>query len=100
MSRTAKIPSGWEVVLDLIGRLAAIEEADVGDDPLAWYEPRVGEQAGYSKIPGRLADGKTASRFSRTPLGAPEGIVVEYPGPLRRSEDGRFGHCPLQKARA
>lgn len=55
ISRAAKVPTGWEVVLDLIGRVAAMKNADVGTDPIAWYEEQFGEEPDYSKILAKLA---------------------------------------------
>ncbi len=55
VSRAAKIPTGWEVVLDLIGRLAAMQDADVSGDPVGWYEREFDESPDYSKILARLA---------------------------------------------
>jgi hypothetical protein len=37
VSRGAGIPTGWEVMEDLIRKVAALEKADCGSDPLAWY---------------------------------------------------------------
>ncbi len=42
VSRSAGIPTGWEVVLDLIRRLAAIESEDCEPDPEAWYKGKYG----------------------------------------------------------
>ncbi|MEX0892246.1 MAG: SIR2 family protein [Gemmatimonadota bacterium] len=55
VSRAATIPTGWEVVLDLIGRLAAMQDADVSGDPVTWYEREFGAEPDYSKILARLA---------------------------------------------
>lgn len=55
ISRDAKIPTGWEVVIDLIGRVAAMVGADVAGDPIGWYEQAFGEEADYSKILAKLA---------------------------------------------
>ena len=37
VSRSAGIPTGWEIVLDLIRKLAHLEGVDCGVDPAAWY---------------------------------------------------------------
>lgn len=55
VSKAANIPTGWEVVLDLIGRLAALERQDPLPDPETWYQETFGERPDYSKILDRLA---------------------------------------------
>ena len=54
ISRSAKIPTGWELVLDLVRRLAKAESADPGPDPAAWYRSRYGEPPRYSALLERL----------------------------------------------
>jgi hypothetical protein len=55
VSRAAGIPTGWEVVLDLIGRLAAADGADPGPDPASWYRTRFSEDPQYTFLLDRLA---------------------------------------------
>jgi hypothetical protein len=55
VSRSASIPTGWEVTLDLIGRIAAMSGADMGGDPAAWYETTYGKAPGYSDLLDLLA---------------------------------------------
>lgn len=50
VSRSAGIPTGWEVVLDLIRKLAQIKGEDCGDDPAAWYRDNFGEDPDYGKL--------------------------------------------------
>lgn len=50
MSSGAGIPTGWMIVEDLVRRIAAVEGADVGDDPTAWYQGRFGEPPTYSGL--------------------------------------------------
>lgn len=50
VSRTANIPTGWEVVLDLTEKLAAIQKEDCKSDPAAWYYKKFGEAPDYSKL--------------------------------------------------
>src|SRR4051812_1801319 len=38
ISRTSGIPTGWEIILDLIRKVAAIEGKECGEDPAAWYK--------------------------------------------------------------
>ena len=55
ISRSAGIPTGWEVVQDLIRRVAILEKADPEPDPAAWYESRFGKPARYSELVQMLA---------------------------------------------
>jgi hypothetical protein len=55
VSRAARIPTGWEVVLDLVRKLASAQAADCEPDPAAWYEAQYGIQPGYSQLLDALA---------------------------------------------
>ena len=50
VSRSAQIPTGWEIVLDLIRKLAKLEGVDCEPDPAAWYKEKFGEYPDYSKL--------------------------------------------------
>lgn len=49
-SRSAGIPTGWEVVLDLVRKLAAMQGKDCEPDPPAWYKNEFGKEADYSQL--------------------------------------------------
>lgn len=55
VSRAARIPTGWEVVLDLVRKLAAAQGADCEPDPAAWFQAQYGEEPGYSRLLDALA---------------------------------------------
>lgn len=55
VSRAAQIPTGWEVVLDLVRRLAAVEGVDEQPDWAAWYVERFGAPPNYSILLDHLA---------------------------------------------
>ena len=55
VSRAASIPSGWEVVLDLIRKLAVAMGENAEPDPETWYEHKFGRSPGYSSILAELA---------------------------------------------
>lgn len=55
ISRTAAIPTGWEVVTDLVRKVAALKNEDCEPDPVAWYGRTFGESPDYSKLLGMLA---------------------------------------------
>lgn len=50
VSRSAGIPTGWEVVLDLIRRLAQLAGEDCEPDPEAWFTAKYGQQPTYSGL--------------------------------------------------
>jgi hypothetical protein len=50
VSRAAKIPTGWEVVLDLCRKLAAMKKEDCEPDPAAWYTKTYGAEPDYAKL--------------------------------------------------
>ena len=55
VSTGAGVPTGWQVVLDLIQRLACADGKDTRGDPVAWYRERYSEEPDYSKLLGQLA---------------------------------------------
>lgn len=57
VSRAAKIPTGWEVTLDLIRKLAAVQDDTADPDPEAWYVEKFRKAPDYSDLLENL--GKT-----------------------------------------
>lgn len=57
VSRSAKIPTGWEITLDLVSKLAAAQgEEDVRSlDPENWYREKFGKDPDYSDLLDELA---------------------------------------------
>ena len=55
VSRAAGIPTGWEIVLDLIGKLAAATNDAPGPDLEKWYIEKYGEAPDYSSLLDLLA---------------------------------------------
>jgi SIR2-like domain len=55
ISRAAHIPTGWEVTVDLIKKVAAVEDQSCGADPVAWYFKTYGKDADYSVLLEALA---------------------------------------------
>lgn len=54
VSRAAGIPTGWEVLLDLISQVAALEKADA-PDPAVWYREQFKKEPHYSEVLEALA---------------------------------------------
>ncbi len=55
ISRSADIPTGWEVTLDLIRKLAKVEGTEAGEDPEDWFRRIHGEEPTYTDVVSRLA---------------------------------------------
>jgi hypothetical protein len=55
ISRAAEIPTGWEVVVDLIEQVAQLSGEDTGGDPTGWYRERFERDADYSVLLEELA---------------------------------------------
>jgi hypothetical protein len=50
VSRSAAVPTGWEVVLDLTRKLAHLRGEDCEPDPAAWYHETFGRDPNYSEL--------------------------------------------------
>ncbi len=46
VSRSAQVPTGWDVTLDLVRRVAVLAGAQAGADPAQWFQDAYGEGAG------------------------------------------------------
>lgn len=55
VSRSAGVPTGWEVTNKLVHRLAKLHDEDPGDELLDWYDRRFGRGADYSAVLEELA---------------------------------------------
>lgn len=55
VSRSAAIPTGWEVVLDLVRKVAKLEGGDPEPDPESWFRKKYGAAPEYSKLLDILA---------------------------------------------
>jgi hypothetical protein len=73
VSRAAEIPTGWEVTLDLVRKIATVEGEDCDPDPESWYRKRFGTGPEYSALLENLAitpserTNMLASYFEATP---------------------------------
>ena len=56
VSRYAGIPTGWEIVLDSIKKIGAMEGETQIQDPVKWYIERYKESPDYSNILDKLAN--------------------------------------------
>ena len=55
VSRAARIPTGWEVTIDLIRKLARLCDEVCDPDPERWYQERFGTTANYSDLLDEIA---------------------------------------------
>jgi hypothetical protein len=55
VSKAAGIPTGWDIVIDLIHRVARLENGDAGTEPEKWYHERFKKQPNYSELVQELA---------------------------------------------
>ncbi len=54
VSKDAGIPTGWEIVLDLINRLAILKGEDTQKEPDKWYNNKYGKVPRYDELLNRL----------------------------------------------
>ncbi|MFV8258306.1 SIR2 family protein [Bdellovibrio bacteriovorus] len=55
ISRSAGIPTGWEVTLDMIRKVAVITGEDAGDNPEEWFKTKFKKDPAYSDLLDTLA---------------------------------------------
>jgi hypothetical protein len=55
LSRSAGIPTGWEIVLDLVRKLAHLMGEDCEPLPEEWYRTKFGEDPDYAKLLDEIA---------------------------------------------
>lgn len=59
VSRAAEIPTGWEITLDLIRKLAKMKDESAEPSPEDWYCEKFGKEPNYSKIIKKLEKTRT-----------------------------------------
>jgi len=55
VSKSAGIPTGWDIVIDLINQLAAMKGEDCSANPEKWFSDKYGEEPDYPRILSKLA---------------------------------------------
>jgi hypothetical protein len=50
ISRASGVPTGWEVVLDLVRKVAKLEGEDCEPDPADWFRKKHGAEPDYSEL--------------------------------------------------
>lgn len=62
VSRSASIPTGWEVTLDLVAKLAHLEGEDCEGDEAGWYAKKYGKDPEYSEVLSAVASTSAAQQ--------------------------------------
>ncbi|MDE0131080.1 MAG: SIR2 family protein [bacterium] len=62
ISTGAGVPSGWDVVLDLVKRYAVLQDDDAGEDPVSWYRSHTAGDPNYSELLAELAPSQVDRR--------------------------------------
>lgn len=55
LSRSAEIPTGWEITLDLVRRVAMAQGAEEQSDWAKWYRDKTGQEPNYSALLEEIA---------------------------------------------
>ncbi len=85
-SRSAGIPTGYEVTLDLIERVAELSGEDTNGDPGQWWQDKYESEPDYSKVIEAVAAGQgdrqrlLSSYFEPTDAERENGTKVPMPG--------------------
>jgi hypothetical protein len=100
VSRRAGIPTGWEVVLDLIRKLARLNAVDCEPDPAAWYKLTFGEDPDYAKLLSEIAKSPAERNlllrnyFEPTEEERQQGLKVPTEAHKTHAACGRAGDLP------
>lgn len=62
ISRSASIPTGWEVTLDLVRKLASLSGDESEIDPAAWYVGKFGRDPDYAELLQEIAPTSAAQQ--------------------------------------
>ncbi len=54
ISKTSGVPTGWDIVIDLIEKLAILEKETCEPSPEVWFKSKFGEEPNYSNILAKL----------------------------------------------
>jgi SIR2-like domain len=80
LSRAAGIPTGWEITVDLIRNLAALNKVNEHDDWPQWYREKYDEEPSYSEIIAKSASTSVGRRaILHRYIDPPEGEDIRKP---------------------
>lgn len=89
VSRSAKIPTGWDITLDLVRKLASVSGQDCEPSPEQWYRDTFGKAPDYSELLDALA---------KTPSERQQLLRVYWEATVEEREEG--AKRPTQAHRA
>lgn len=55
VSRAARIPTGWEITIELVRKVATLQAANCEPDPAAWFLGTTGREPDYSELLNSVA---------------------------------------------
>jgi hypothetical protein len=86
ISRSAGVPTGWEITLDLIRRLGSVQGVPDQHDWSAWYRERYEKEPSYSEILDAVAAAPAERRsIIHAYIEAEEGEEPRQPTPAHRA---------------
>ena len=86
VSRSAGVPTGWEITLNLIRRLGSVQGAADQQDWHAWYRERYNKEPSYSEILDAVAAAPAERRsIIHAYIEAEEGHEPRQPTPAHRA---------------
>lgn len=62
LSRSAEIPTGWEITLDLVRRVATAQGVEEQSDWAKWYREKTGQEPNYSALLEEIASSSDERR--------------------------------------
>jgi NAD-dependent SIR2 family protein deacetylase len=101
VSRAAGIPTGWEIVQDLIGKVAAMEKAEPQSNLEGWYQKNFDEAPDYDKLLDRLTNtpaermGLLRSYFEPTEEEREKGLKIPTPAHKTIAKLAKLGYIRI-----
>ncbi len=63
LSRSAEIPTGWDIVVDLVTQVAQLS-GETPADPIEWYRHEFSEEPDYSELLAQLSVESSVARVN------------------------------------
>jgi hypothetical protein len=89
VSRSAKIPTGWDITLDLVRKLANVAGQDCEPSPEQWYRDSFGKEPDYSELLDALA---------KTPAERQQLLRIYWEATTDEREEGAKQPTPAHRA--
>jgi hypothetical protein len=96
MSQSARMPTGWDVTLDLVQEWAVASMETITGTPTEWYEAKVGSPPDYSKVLENLANTPADRNALLRPYFTP--TVEELDQQIKVPQDGHRAIAELVSA--